>query len=172
MSQLPNNECGHSFGAAVQAITKSGLASFFLLFLFSAPALGGINVPEWVRQAAGQPLGSYPPETKAVVLIDQTDYTVTAPGEYIEHSRWIVKVLRPEGREEGDLSVELRQGEKLNYLHVWTLDTSGHEYELKQKDFVETSFPSFVLYEDIRFLTAKAPSAGPGSVVAFEFEMR
>ena len=66
---------------------------------------GGTNIPDWVRQAAATPLGTYPPETKAVVLLDQTDYTVTAPGEYVEHSRWVAKILRPEGREEAAFSL-------------------------------------------------------------------
>lgn len=154
---------------------RAGVAARVLLIGFglcgTAPA-GGVNVPDWVRQAAGQPLGTYPPETKAVVLLDQTDYTVTAPGDYIEHSRWVVKIQRPEGRDEADLSIQLRQGEKLNYVHAWTIDRSAHEYELKQKDFAEKSLLSFELYSDIRILTAKAPAADPGSVIAFEFEAR
>jgi Domain of Unknown Function with PDB structure (DUF3857)/Transglutaminase-like superfamily len=133
---------------------------------------GGVNVPDWVRQAAAQPLGNYPPETKAVVLLDQTDYTVSAPGDYVEHSRWVVKILRPEGREEGNLLVDVDQKDKLNYVRAWSIDHSAHEYELKQKDFTEKSFPSFVLYSDIRFMTAKAPASDPGSVIGLEFEAR
>jgi hypothetical protein len=172
MSQLLSDGYSSSFRTLRKRLGEVRLATTVLLIFTAAPAFAGVNVPDWVRQAAALPLGTYPPETKAVVLLDQTDYTVTAPGDYIEHSRWIVKVLRPEGREEGDLGVDLSHGEKLNYVHSWTLDASGHEYELKQKDFVEKSFPSFILYEDIRFLTATAPSAGTGSVVAFEFEAR
>jgi len=140
--------------------------------LCGSAAAGGANIPDWVRQAAAQPLGTYPAETKAVVVLDQTDYRVTAPGDYVEHSRWVVKILRPEGREEGDLSVNLGQKERLDYLHAWTIDRLAHEYELKEKDFAERSFPSFILYSDIRFLTAKAPAADPGSVIAFEWEVR
>jgi len=132
----------------------------------------GVSVPDWVRQLAAQPAGAYAPDTKAVVLLDQTDYTVTAPGEYTEHSRWVVKILRPEGREEGDLLLDLGQGDKLNSIHAWTLDRAGHEFELKQKDFSEKSFPSFVLYSDVRFLSAKAPAADAGSIIAFEWEAR
>jgi len=135
-------------------------------------AAAGVNIPDWVRQAATMPLGSYPPDTKAVVLLDQTDYTITAPGDFVEHSRWVVRILRPEGREQGNLLVDLSQKEKVNYIRAWTIDRSAHEYELKQKDFSEKSFPSFVLYSDIRFLTAKAPAADPGSVIALEFEAR
>lgn len=133
---------------------------------------GGTNIPDWVRQAAAATLGTYPPETKAVVLLDQTDYTVNSAGDFVEHSRRVVRILRPEGREEGDLLVDLGQKEKLNYVHAWTIDRSGHEYELKQKDFTEKSFPSFILYDDIHFLTAKAPGSDPGSVIGFEYEAR
>lgn len=84
----------------------------------------------------------------------------------------MIKILRPEGREEGDLLVDLSQNEKLNYAHAWSIDASAHEYELRQKDFTEKSFPSFELYSDIRFLTAKVPAADPGSVIAFEYEVR
>ncbi len=140
--------------------------------LCGSAAAGGANVPDWMRQAAAQPLGTYPPETKAVVLLDQTDYTVTAPGDYVEHSRWVVKILRPEGRKEGDLNVDLGQKEKLNYIHAWTIDRSGRDYEVKEKDFAERSFPSFILYSDIRFFTAKAPAADPGSIIALEWEVR
>lgn len=132
----------------------------------------GANIPDWVRQAAALPLGTYPPETKAVVLLDQTAYTVTSAGDYIEHSRRVVKLLRPEGREEGDFTIDLGQKEKLNYVHAWTIDRSAREYELKQKDFVDKSLPSFELYDDIRSLAAKAPAADPGSVIAFEYEAR
>ena len=151
-----------SFGPAAVMIAVLSVSAF----------ASGVSIPEWVRQATAQPLGTYPPETKAVILLDQTDYTVTAPGEYVEHSRWVAKILRPEGREEGDLAVHLRQTEKLNYIHAWTLDRSAHEYELKPNDFVEKGFPSFELYSDIRYLTARAPAADPGSTIAFEYEAR
>jgi large subunit ribosomal protein L13 len=147
------------------------MAAWAVTALCGQALAGGANVPDWVRQAAAQPLGNYPAETKAVVLLNQTDYTVTAPGEYVEHLRWVMRILRPEGREEGDLAVALGQKEKLNYARAWSIDRAAHEYELKQKDFTEKSLPSFELYSDIRFLTAKAPAADPGSVIAFEHEV-
>lgn len=155
------------------ARTTSGVAvaaALLGMLLPSCPAFAGVNVPDWVRQAAAQPIGTYPPETNAIVLLDETDYSVSGPGDYVEDSRWVVKILRPDGRNEGDLSVDISHGEKLNSLHAWTLDASGHEYELKQKDFIEKSFPSYVLYDDIRSLAAKAPAPEPGSVIALEYE--
>ncbi|MBV9342035.1 MAG: DUF3857 and transglutaminase domain-containing protein, partial [Acidobacteria bacterium] len=140
--------------------------------LFESAQLGAATTPEWVREASLKPLGSYPAETKAVVLLSQTDYTVTGDGEYVEHSRRMARILRPEGRAWGDLLVDLRQGEKLNSIHAWTVDRYGREYEFKQKDFTERSLSSDELYSDIRFLNAQATSTDPGSLVAFEFEVR
>jgi Domain of Unknown Function with PDB structure (DUF3857)/Transglutaminase-like superfamily len=153
-----------SNGLALAAVLLTGLSGTALA--------SSVNVPEWVRQLASAPLGTYLPETKAVVLLDQTDYTVSASAEYVEHSRHVVKILRPEGRDEGELAVHLRQGEKVNFVHAWTLDSSGHQYELKDKDFIEKSFSSYELYSDIHYLTANAPAAYPGSVIAFEYEAR
>jgi hypothetical protein len=61
--------------------------------------LASVNIPDWVRQAAAQKLGTYSPEIKAVVLLDQTDYNVAGSGDYVEHSRRVIKILRPDGRE-------------------------------------------------------------------------
>jgi len=156
---------------------RARIRSSFVLGALLIAGLAGssfarVNIPDWVRAAASVDPGKLPPETKAVVLLDQTDYTVTAPGDYIEHSRWVAKILRPEGRSEGDLLVDLGHGEKLNSIHAWTIDAAAREYELTQKDFTEKSFLSFELYSDIKTLAARAPAADPGSVIAFEFEIR
>jgi transglutaminase-like putative cysteine protease len=145
------------------------------LALFTQLSWAGANVPDWVRQAASQPLPKYEPDTNAVVLLDQTDFTVTAPGEYLEHSRHVVKILRHEGRDEGEFAVHLEQKEKLLSIHAWTINATGHEYELKDnaKDFIESSaFFGFDLYNDIRVRRAQAPAADPGSVIALEYEVR
>jgi Domain of Unknown Function with PDB structure (DUF3857)/Transglutaminase-like superfamily len=144
----------------------------FLLWVASSPCFAGANVPDWVRQAAAQTLPTYDPETKAVVLLDDIGYSVTAPGEYTEHCRRVVKILRPEGRHEAELALYLHGQEKVLSLHAWTLDSSGREFELKDKDFMERSPFTYVLYDDIHMRTATAPAANPGSVIAFEHEVR
>jgi transglutaminase-like putative cysteine protease len=145
---------------------------FPLLFASSVP-LWAVTVPDWVHQAASQTLPSYPPDTNAVVLLTDENNTVISPSEYVEHYRHVVKILRPDGRNEGRLNVELGQGEKLLYLHAWTVDKTGREYELKEKDFAEQSpYDSEDFYDDIHFRTLQAPSSEPGSVIALEYEIR
>jgi Domain of Unknown Function with PDB structure (DUF3857) len=97
---------------------------------------------------------------------------VASSGDYVEHYRRAVKILRPEGRDQANFYLHLREKEKVLSLHAWSIDKSGHEYELKEKDFAERGAFDFELYNDIRMRTATAPAADPGAVVAFEFEIR
>ena len=151
---------------------KRLLLALLLCSVLTNISYGRVNMPDWVRQAAATKLGTFPPETNAVVLLDQTDYTVTAPGEFLEHSRSVLKILRPDGREYGNPGISFRKSEKIQYLHAWSIDSAGNEYELKDKDFIERGEFSFVLYSDFMERSAKAPGLDPGTVVAFEFEIK
>ena len=150
----------------------SGVCLAFGLLL-SQNAGARINVPDWVRQAASRPLGTYGPEIKTVVLLEQKDFTVLSAGEFLEHHRSVLKILRPDGRDDGALEVSLDGKDKLQSVHAWTIDSAGREYEVKAAEFTEQScYPNWLLYVDDRSIVAKAPAPLPGSVIAFEYEVR
>jgi Domain of Unknown Function with PDB structure (DUF3857) len=153
-------------------LSNSIALGFVLAASFCSSARAGVSVPDWVRQAAAQPLGNYPLETKAVVLLNATDYKVMAPGEYVEHSRHVVKILRPDGRKYGEAAVSLRTDEKILSLHAWSIDSAGHQYELREKDFLERGEFDFELYSDYLMRIAAIPANQPGTVVGFEYEVR
>ena len=153
-------------------LSKAVGLAIVMLAMRAPQALAGVSIPDWVRTAAAAPLPQYEPDTDAVVLLDDVTYSVANPGEYVEHYRRAVKILRPEGREEANFQLHFRQKEKVLSLHAWSIDKSGREYELKDKDFAERGAFDFELYNDIRLRTATAPAADPGAVVAFEFEVR
>jgi hypothetical protein len=129
-------------------------------------------VPDWVRAAAAKPAGKYPSDTHAVVLLDDSTVNVTAPGEMEFSRRRVVRILRPEGRNEGKLSVYLNAGDKVLGIHAWTLDHENREYEVKDKEFIEVSPFQEMLYTDIKYRAAAAPAANPGSVIALEYSVR
>jgi hypothetical protein len=130
-------------------------------------------LPDWVNQAKSQTLPTYDSETVAVVLLDEITYKVTSPDEYIEHYRRTVKILRPGGRQAGDFAVYYHGQEKILSVHAWSVDKAGHEYEVKDKEFVDRGVSvGFILYDDVRLKTTTVPAADPGSVVAFEYEVR
>jgi transglutaminase-like putative cysteine protease len=168
---LPRSNAWSRRARRSRALTAC-IATAFVLGAVPLP-VGAVNAPDWVRQAAARPLGAYPPETNAVVLLDQTDYHILGSGEYVEHSRHVIKILRPAGENERKIGVGLGGNEKLQFLHAWTIDSAGHEYEIKQKDFIETAeYPNWILYADFRAFEAPAPAPLPGSVIALEYEVR
>src|ERR1700733_640530 len=147
----------------------------FLLSLIVAPAFAfkSDSVPDWVRTAAQQKLPAYPPETTAVVLLDETTYTVAPDGSAVEHYRYVVKILRPQGREEGIVGVPFDKDSKILSMHVWSIGPDGHEYAVKDNEMVEVGYPGQGnFFDDLKVRAAKAPGRDPGGVVAYEYEQR
>ncbi len=131
------------------------------------------SVPDWVKAAAAQTVPAYSPETNAVVLLDQTTFSVAPDGTATEHYRHVLKILRPQGREDATVIVPFDKDTKLLSLHVWSIGPDGHEYALKDKEIVERGYPGEgILYEDAQYMMAKAPGSDPGGIVAYEYEQR
>ncbi len=157
----------------LQNLRFSDLLTVVALFLsISAFADTKANIPDWVRQAAAEKLPAYPPDTDAVVLLSEETDTITAPDDHVEHYRRVVRILRPGGRNEGNLSVWVGHDEKPLSIHGWSVDSAGHDYEVKDKDFVSHSNLSYMMYSDVYRKSAIAPAAGPGATVAFEYEIK
>jgi hypothetical protein len=131
-------------------------------------------VPDWVRTAAKAPLPKFPGAPKAVVLLDEETYTVGADGRATEHVRYVVKILRPQGRDYGYPAVWFDKDSKVTSMHVWSIDPAGHEYSLKDEEIKEYSPPGEdgELYVDDKAKVAEAPGRDPGGVVAYEYERR
>ena len=72
-----------------------------LIFLgLGAPAARAATpVPDWVVQAAAVKVPYYPPNTGAVVLLDDRLVSVGPDGRATERQRRVVKILRPQGRQ-------------------------------------------------------------------------
>ena len=138
-------------------------------FAFSKPDA----VPEWVREAAAQTLPTYPERTNAVVMRDDTTFSVGTDGRATEHRRRVVKILRSQGREDARIFLPFDAETKLTDLHVWSIGPDGHEYALKDKEIGEMGFPGQGnLYVDLRARIADAPGRDPGGVVAYEYDQR
>jgi transglutaminase-like putative cysteine protease len=144
-----------------------------LFSLAATPAFAKNSVPDWVRAAAAQKIPAYPPDTNAVVLLDDTTYTVAPDGTAIEHNRSVMKILRPQGRDEGIVYLPFDKESPIVSMHVWSIGPDGHEYALPDKEVVELGHSgSGILYEDIRFKAAKPPGRDPGGIIACEYEQR
>jgi hypothetical protein len=150
--------------------------TFRLLVSFSvcAPAFASRDsVPDWVRAAIAQPQGKFPAETSAVVLLDNTTLSVGSDGKSVEKHRRVVKILRPNGREQGLVGVPFDKDTKILSFHVWSVGPDGHEYQMKDDEIMEIGYPGQGnYYEDMRMKLAKPAGRDPGGVVAYEYEQR
>ncbi len=154
------------------ATSPRRLFTFVLLLAAVAPCLHAASAPEWLRSAARAPLPAYPPDTNAVVLLEQHDSTVKENGETVVVYRRAVKILRKEVRDEAEFGATFDNEAKLKYIRAWSIGADGKEAEWKDKDFVETSPYSGELYSDERMKMIHVPGGEPGAVVGFEYERR
>ena len=155
---------------------QAGAVCAALLLGFTLPAHAKTDsVPDWVRTAAAQTIPLYPADTNAVVLLDDTTYRVDPDGRAVEHCRRVVKILRPQGRDEGIIHVNFDKDTKILSMNVWGIGPDGHEYAMKDKDFVDAGFPGMegaFEFADVKFRVARAPGNDPGGVIAYEYEQR
>src|SRR5215470_9275163 len=148
------------------AILMALLASFLLAPMAKA------GTPDWLRGLAGQPVPAYTDKTSAVILLDERLTSVDHDGEIKTLYRRAYRILRPEGRKYGSFAVYFDQETRLTYLKAWSISAQGTEYEVKEKDAVETSPYEEALYLDTKLKLLKIPAAEPGSLVGYEYEQR
>ncbi len=143
-----------------------------VLALVAGVTIASATTPDWLRTAAQSPLPKYPEETRAVVLYSEQVTTVAANGEIKTQYRKAIKILRPEGKDLGVVGVTFDKDTRLTYLKAWCIPADGRDYELKEKDAVETGLFSEALYTDTRAKVMRIPAAEPGNVVGYEYEQR
>lgn len=138
----------------------------------AASAYAKDQVPDWVKTAAQTPLDHVEKDADAVVLMDDTTYTVASNGSLTKHVRRVVKILRPHGREHGEMYAFYNSREKLNYLHIWSIGPDGKEYAVKDKDQADYAADAgFELYSDARVRAMMPPAMDAGAVSALEYEL-
>ncbi len=158
---------------AYRASRAAGLVliALFPALFVCAPSLRA-GTPDWLRAAAQTPLGKYPEDTNAVVLLDEQVTLITESGEIRTLHRRAYRILRPEGRKYGTVAVAFDKETRLNHLKAWSIPHEGNDYEVKDKDAVETQLFAQLLYEETREKLLEIPAAEPGNVIGYEYEQR
>jgi transglutaminase-like putative cysteine protease len=149
-------------GIAALAVSSAGLS-----------AHAGSVIPDWMRAAAQEPPAIYPPDTTAVVLLDDRETTVKDSGEIENRYRRVFRVLRPEARDElGRLAVFYNDETRIEVMHGWAIAKNGQEYEAKEKDALEHGAFSEALYADVKVKLLTLPAVNTGSVIGYEYVQR
>ncbi|MBZ5694145.1 MAG: DUF3857 domain-containing protein [Acidobacteriia bacterium] len=144
-----------------------------MALLWITPRVAADSAPDWLRAAAREKLPDYPPETVAVILIDELQTTVQDNGEINTRHRVAYRLLRPEAKDQyGYVSVPFDNETKVMSFNAWTITADGHEFALKDKDSVERSTSTFEVFTDDKEKIQRFAEANPGSVVGYEYVQR
>src|SRR5277367_3965788 len=99
-----------------------------VILAHAAPVMAG-DAPQWMHALVNSPLPTYDEKTDAVLLYSDTNLTVLSADKIRIHVREAYKILRPNGREYGTVSVFFNSHRKVTSLHGWCVPAQGKDFE-------------------------------------------
>ncbi|HEY4932238.1 MAG TPA: DUF3857 domain-containing protein [Terriglobales bacterium] len=97
------------------------------------------DAPGWMHSLVNVPLPPHDEKAAAVLLYSETNVTVISTDKVKTVVRQAYKILRPEGREYGNVWVDFNPHKKVTVLHGWCIPAQGKDYEVKEKDVVHAA---------------------------------
>jgi hypothetical protein len=149
------------------------------VFLWMIGGIGGVRLafagdaPAWMHALVTAPLPAHDEKTDAVLLYAEDILNVQGNGKIKSISRRAYKILRPTGREYGVISASYDGETKITGIRGWCIPAQGKDYEVKEKEVVETALlgvENGELATDLRTKFLKIPAADPGNIVGYEIE--
>ena len=142
-----------------------------LMFALALTALqAAAGAPDWLKAAAAAPLPTYASDVRGVALLDEVSVTVLPSGQIRRLTRRAYRVLGTAGRDLGYVAVHFDSDTKLTAFRAWSITAKGEEYQVKERDAVETSAYDGELYADNKIKVLRIPAAEPGNTVGYEYE--
>jgi uncharacterized protein DUF3857/transglutaminase superfamily protein len=154
---------------------KTGLILAVLLlslFVLALPARGG-DAPQWMHAQTSVPLPPHDEKTNAVLLYAEDILSVQSNGKMKRVERRVFKILRPDGRGYGTIYANFDAETKINSIHGWCIPAHGKDYEVKEKEAIETALfgvQDGELVTDLKTKLLAIPAADPGNIVGYEIE--
>lgn len=141
------------------------------ILVWAPRAAAGGDAPPWMHALVSAPLPSYDEKTDAVLLYSEINVTVISSEKMRTQVREVYKILRPNGRDHGTVKVPFDAQSRINSLHGWCIPAQGKDYEVKEKDAIESAYvPDFVLASDVRVKILQIPAPDVGNIVGYEYE--
>jgi hypothetical protein len=140
---------------------------------FAPHAALAVGTPPWLQALTATQLPAHDEKTDAVLLYSETNVSVLSVDKIRTHVLEAYKILRPEGRQHGTVSVYFNSRRKITNLHAWCIPLKGADYEVKEKDSVDVAAPfdGGELVSDIKYKMLEIPAADPGSIVGYEYDV-
>jgi predicted transglutaminase-like cysteine proteinase len=109
----------------------------------------------------------------AVELYSEDILSVAPNGKIRNIRRRAFKILRPGGKDYGMVVANFDSETKISAMHGWCVPAQGKDYEVKEKDALESALPGIAdgeLMSDVRSKILQIPAAEPGNIVGYEIE--
>ena len=140
----------------------------------SVPAFAGSEAPQWMHALTSAQLPQYDDKTDAVLLYSETNVSVLSADKMKTVTREAYKILRPGGRDYGDVVVFTNMNKKITSLRGWSIPAQGKDFEVKDKDAIEVSPPKIEggeLISDVKAKVLHIPASEPGNIIGYEYEV-
>ncbi len=131
------------------------------------------DAPQWMHALVSAALPPHDEKTDAVLLYEERIVNVQSVDKIKTQVRVAYKILRPNGRDYGFAAVSFNAHTKINGLHGWCIPAQGKDYEVKDKEAIETSLPKVQgseLISDVKDKVLQIPAPDPGNIVGYEYE--
>lgn len=131
------------------------------------------DAPAWMHAVASAPLPAHDEKTDAVLLYSERNFMVLSSDKVKITVRKVYKILRPGGRDYGEVGASFNSQSKITGMRGWCIPAEGKDYEVKDKEAVEVAVPKVEdseLVTDVRFKILRIPAADPGNIVGYEYE--
>lgn len=164
-----------SEAGAIKVIRQAArLAAVVLVCWALAPkGVRAADAPQWMHALVNAPLPPHDEKTDAVLLYSEEILNVQSNGKIKSITRRAYKILRPGGRNHGTVFASYDSETRITGLRGWCIPAQGKDYEVKDKDVVETALfgvSNGELATDLRTKILKIPAADPGNIVGYEIE--
>ncbi|MEQ1473291.1 MAG: DUF3857 domain-containing protein [Candidatus Acidiferrum sp.] len=166
MRQLRNS-------ARAQAVAVVLLAGLVLACLsVTAASSRASDAPAWMHNLVNTPLPEHDDKTDAVLLYSEYVLNVQPNGKIKGTERAAYKILRVGGKRFGMVRLNFDSDTRIFGLHGWCIPAQGKDYEVKDKDALETSVGggNSELLTNVRSKIIQIPAADIGNIVGYEVE--
>ena len=145
-----------------------------MALLFGSPSgRAGGDAPAWMHSVVNAQLPKYDDKTNAVLLYSEDVLTVQSNGKIKKTERRAYKILRPDGRRLGKQYFPFDNETKITNIHGWCVPAQGKDFEVKEKEMMETGYNGIEwgeLYTDLHLKVMNIPAAEPGNIIGYEVE--
>ena len=141
--------------------------------LIATQHAGAADAPAWMHALVNAPIPVHAEKTDAVQVYSEEILTVQPNGKIKKLERVAYKILRPGGKDFGTIRRSYDSETRINRIHAWCIPTQGKDYEVKDKDAIDTALygvDGSELVTDVRTKILEIPAADPGNIVGYEIE--